>query len=142
MRSLYDVNVLIALFDPQHTQHAKAKTWHEGVAQAGWATCPITQNGLLRIVSQPRYPHPASVAELLGLLGKATRDPSHQFWPDDISLATTGMLNAKIALTSGALTDVYLLSLAVKHTGCLVTLDTRIHREAVTGASAEHLVVL
>ncbi len=142
MRSLYDVNVLIALFDPQHTQHAKAKTWHESVGQAGWATCPITQNGLLRIVSQPRYTNPASVAELLGLLGNATADPSHQFWPDDISLAATGMLNPKTALTSGALTDVYLLLLAVKHKGRLVTLDTRIRREAVIGASAEQLVVL
>jgi uncharacterized protein len=142
VRSLYDVNVLIALFDPQHTQHAKAKAWHEGVGQTGWATCPITQNGLLRIVSQPRYTHPATVAELLALLNKATEDKSHEFWPDDISLASTGTLNSRIALTSGALTDVYLLALAVKHSGCLVTLDTRISRAAVTGARGEHLVVL
>lgn len=142
MRALYDVNVLIALFDPQHTQHGKAKAWHAGVGRSGWATCPITQNGLMRIVSQPRYTNPASVAELLKLLNKATAAATHQFWPDDISLATTGMLNPKVALTSGALTDLYLLALAVKQSGCLVTLDTRISREAVVGARPEHLVVL
>ncbi len=142
MRSLYDVNVLIALFDPQHTQHAKAKAWHTGVGQTGWATCPITQNGLLRVVSQPRYTNAASVAELLELLNKATKDKSHEFWPDDISLASTGTLNSHVALTSAALTDVYLLALAVKHAGCLVTLDTRISRAAVAGASGEHLLVL
>ena len=142
MRALYDVNVLIALFDPQHTQHTKARTWHEGVGQTGWATCPITQNGLLRIISQPRYTNPASVAELLGLLSNATADPSHQFWPDDISLATAGVLNPKIVLTAGALTDVYLLGLAVKQSGRLVTLDARIARGAVIGARPEHLVVL
>lgn len=142
MRSLYDVNVLIALFDPQHTQHARVKAWHAGVGGAGWASCPITQNGLIRIVSQPRYTHPASVAELLTLLNKATADKSHKFWPDDISLATTGLLNPKVALTSSALTDLYLLALAVKQSGCLVTLDTRITREAVLGARAEHLLVL
>ena len=142
MRSLYDVNVLIALFDPQHTQHAKAKKWHEGVGQTGWATCPITQNGLLRIVSQPRYTNPASLNELLTLLNKATADASHDFWPDDISLATPGILNPKVMLTSGAVTDVYLLALAVKHAGRLVTLDTRISRDKVVDARAEHLVLL
>jgi len=142
VRSLYDVNVLIALFDPQHTQHAKAKAWHEGVGQTGWATCPITQNGLLRIASQPRYTNSASVAELLGHLGNATADPSHQCWPDDILLATAGMLNANVVLISGALTDVYLLALAVKHHGRLVTLDTRISRETVIGTRTEHIVVL
>ena len=142
MRALYDVNVLIALFDPQHTLHVKARTWHEGVGQTGWATCPITQNGLLRVVSQPRYTNPASVAELLGLLNNATADPSHQFWPDDISLATAGVLNPKTVLTAGALTDVYLLGLAVKQSGRLVTLDTRIARDAVFGARPEHLIVL
>jgi uncharacterized protein len=142
VRSLYDVNVLIALFDPQHTQHAKAKSWHEGVGEAGWATCPITQNGLLRIVSQPRYTHPATVAELLNLLNRATTDSSHKFWPDDVSLSTVGTLNPNIVLTSAALTDVYLLALAVKHGGCLVTLDTRISRGAVCNARPEHLVIL
>jgi uncharacterized protein len=79
---------------------------------------------------------------LLALLNKATADESHQFWPDDISLASTGILKSHIALTSGALTDVYLLALAVTRAGRLVTLDTRISREAVVDARPEHLVLL
>lgn len=142
MRALYDVNVLIALFDPQHTQHYKANKWHSESQTHGWASCPLTQNGLLRIVSQPRYTNPATVAELLALLTNATRDPSHEFWPDDVSLTAGGTLQPQIPLTSSAITDIYLLALAVKHAGCLVTLDSRISRSAVVGASPVHLVVL
>ena len=76
------------------------------------------------------------------MLNKAAADASHDFWPDDISLATPGILNPKVMLTSGAVTDVYLLALAVKHAGRLVTLDTRISRETVVDACAEHLVLL
>lgn len=79
--------------------------------------CPITQNGLLRCVSLPRYTNPASFNELLALLNKATSEESHDFLPDDISLATTGPLSAKVARTSSAVTEVYLLALAVKHAG-------------------------
>lgn len=142
MRALYDVNVLIALFDPQHTQHNRATAWHRESRVDGWATCPLTQNGLLRIVSQPRYTHPASVAELLDLLQGATSDPSHEFWPDDVSLANAGTLQPQALLTSAAITNVYLLALAFKHAGRLVTLDTRISRSAVIGATPAHLVVL
>ena len=93
-------------------------------------------------MSQPRYTNPATVAELLALLTNATRDPSHEFWPDDVSLAAGGTLQPQVSLTSSAITDIYLLSLAVKHAGCLVTLDSRTSRSAVVGASPVHLVVL
>lgn len=142
MRALYDVNVLIALFDPQHTQHDKARTRHAQSQTHGWASCPLTQNGLLRIVSQPRYTNPATVAELMALLAAATADLSHEFWPDDISLSTRGIVLPEAPLTSGAITDIYLLALAVKHAGCLVTLDARISRNAVIGATHAHLVTL
>ncbi|TAG49497.1 MAG: VapC toxin family PIN domain ribonuclease [Betaproteobacteria bacterium] len=142
MRSLYDVNVLIALFDPQHSAHNKAMAWHATAGELGWATCPITQNGLLRIVSQPRYPNPTTVAQLLQSLSIATADASHQFWADDISLTSAATINPAYPLTSGVLTDVYLLALAVNHAGRLVTLDAHIPRAAVAGAQPEHLVVL
>jgi len=142
VRALYDVNVLIALFDPQHTQHYKAKERHVQSQTHGWASCPLTQNGLLRIVSHSRYTNPATVAELMALLAGATADPSHEFWPDDVSLAKSGTLQPEAPLTSGVITDVYLLALAVKHAGCLITLDKRISRSAIIGASPSHLVVL
>lgn len=141
MRALYDVNVLIALFDPQHTQHAKATAWH-AANTSGWASCPITQNGLLRIVSQPRYTNPAPVAVLLKRLSQTTSNQSHQFWADDISLASEGVLRDNALVSSGALTDLYLLALAVHHSGRLITLDTRIRSDAVIGATPAHLVTL
>jgi len=141
VRALYDVNVLIALFDPQHTQHAKATAWH-AANTAGWASCPITQNGLLRIVSQPRYTNPAPVAELRPRLALATTATNHLFWPDDISLASVGVLHDGALITAGALTDLYLLALAVRHSGRLVTLDSRIRYTAVIGATPGHLVTL
>jgi len=141
VRALYDINVLIALFDPQHTQHAKATAWHAANPD-GWASCPITQNGLLRIVSQPRYPNPAPVGVLRPRLAHATAGANHQFWPDDISLASVGVLHDGALITAGALTDLYLLALAVRHSGCLVTLDTRVRYTAVIGATPGHLVAL
>jgi uncharacterized protein len=141
VRALYDVNVLIALFDPQHTQHAKATAWH-AANTSGWASCPITQNGLLRIVSQPRYTNPAPVAVLLKRLAQTTSSQSHQFWADDVSLASEGVLRDNALVSSGALTDLYLLALAVHHSGRLITLDTRIRSDAVIGATPAHLVTL
>jgi predicted nucleic acid-binding protein len=68
MRSLLDVNVLIALLDAEHVHHDAARDWMRENIRHGWATCPITQNGCLRIMAQPGYPHhiPSSlVAERL-----------------------------------------------------------------------------
>jgi uncharacterized protein len=135
LRSLYDVNSLIALFDPQHTQHLKIRARHEAQAALGWATCPITQNGLLRIVSQPKYTNPSTVSELRALLASATNDQSNELWADDISLADSQVIDAQIALTSGMLTSVYLLALAVKNNGRLITFDSRISHRAVVGAT-------
>jgi uncharacterized protein len=142
VRSFYDVNVLIALFDPQHIAREKARAWHEAHYREGWATCPITENGLLRIVSQPKYGNPSTVSTLRTQLQKATASEFHQFWSDDVSLADSRLIDANAPLTSSMLTDVYLLMLAVKNKGRLVTLDSRISTSAVIGAKSEHLVVL
>ncbi len=116
--------------------------WHQENYRDGWATCPITQNGLLRIVSQPKYTYPNSVAQLRIQLKKATGSEFHQFWPDDISLADDATVDTNFALTSGMLTDVYLLALAVKNQGRLITLDSKIFRSAVRGAQEEHLLAI
>jgi uncharacterized protein len=142
VRSFYDVNALIALFDPQHIFREKASSWHQAHFREGWATCPITENGLLRIVCQPKYANPSTVGILRTQLQKATASDFHQFWSDDITLIDPSVVNPAFALTSAMLTDVYLLALAVKNGGRLVTLDARINIESVIGAKPEHLVVL
>jgi toxin-antitoxin system PIN domain toxin len=141
-RFLLDINVLIALIDPAHVQHNRAHAWFAWRGQKAWATCPITENGLLRVVGHPRYPNspgsPAAVAELLAVFREL---PGHEFWPDDLSLLDLGHVTAARLLDSGHLTDSYLLALARAHEGQLATFDRRLVTDAVIkGPQALHLI--
>jgi hypothetical protein len=140
-RFLLDVNVLIALVDPAHVQHDAAHDWFDRHARAAWATCPVTENGLLRIVGHPRYPNspgtPAAVAELLAGLRAL---PGHSFWPDDISLLDARIDSTRL-LHPAQVTDSYLLALALAHGGQLATFDRRLVVDAVQGG-AQALCVL
>lgn len=139
-RALLDVNVLIALHDQQHVHHDVAARWFEQHARHGWASCPLTQNGCVRIMTQPGYPNAAPLAEVLPMLARSCTHASHQFWPDDISLLDAGRMHHGRMHGHRQLTDLYLLALAVAHQGRFVTFDARIPLNAVRGASAEHLV--
>lgn len=142
MTFLLDLNVLIALIDPGHVQHDTAHEWFSSKGKQSWATCPLTQNGVLRIVGQARYPNspgtPASVCDLMRALVAL---PGHTFWPDDMSLLDGSKVDAARLLTSAQVTDTYLLALAVVHKGRLATLDRRLVAGAVHGgAKALHLI--
>jgi hypothetical protein len=142
MTYLLDVNVLIALIDPAHVQHGQAHDWFAATGRHDWATCPMTENGVLRIVSNARYPNspgaPAIVAKVVeGLRGL----PGHVFWPDDISLLDAKRVDASRLLTTGQIADSYLLALAVAHGGRLATFDRRLVLDAVHGgAAALHVI--
>ncbi len=141
-RFLLDVNVLIALIDPAHVQHDRAHAWFAAKGHKAWATCPLTENGVLRIVGHLRYPNspgsPAAVAELLSSLRSL---PGHAFWPDDISLLDRKLANTTRLLDSAHVTDSYLLALAHAHKGQLATFDQRMPAESVVnGATALHLI--
>jgi uncharacterized protein len=141
-RFLLDVNLLIALIDPAHVQHDRAHAWFSGSGRKAWATCPLTENGVLRIVGHPRYPNcpgsPAVVAELLMSFRKL---PGHSFWPDDLSLLDSAQLNVTRLLDSSHITDSYLLALAHAHHGQLATFDRHIPTDAITnGAESIHLI--
>lgn len=142
MRALLDVNVLIALLDAGHLHHGLAMSWFEGELEHGWASCPITQNGCIRIMSQPNYPESLPAAQVAARLAEAANQPWHEFWPDDISLLSNDIFAWRNVLGHRQVTDVYLLALAVKHEGCFVTFDRRIGLDAVSGARSEHLRVL
>ena len=139
---LLDVNVLIALFDPDHAMSDHVAIWFTQTAPSGWATCAITENGFVRIMSQQTYPHPVQPHIALTTLKKARTHPSHQFWNCDISVTDTDWIDPLHVLHSSHVTDVYLLGLAVKHNGCFVTLDQRIARTSVKGATQANLLVL
>jgi toxin-antitoxin system PIN domain toxin len=142
MRSLLDVNVLIALLDADHSLHAPAMQWFESNARLGWASCPITQNGCIRIMSHPGYPNPPPLRLVIERLAEATSTELHEFWPDDVSLLDAGTADPARIHGPRQVTDLYLLALAVRHGGRLVTFDASIARHAVHGAARSHLLQL
>lgn len=142
MRALLDVNVLVALLDASHVHHRAARAWLAAHVRLGWASCPLTQNGCLRILSLPSYPNPQPAAAVAQRLGLAVADASHAFWPDDCSLLDAGRIRWDHVLGSRQITDAYLLALATEHGGRLVTLDRGVAVQAVSRAAARNLVTL
>lgn len=142
MRALFDVNVLIALHDSDHVHHTRAGEWLDAHSASGWASTPLTQNGCLRIMSQPAYSNPQPITLLVQMLHSSTAASLHALWPDDISILDGHLFRHTHIHSPKQLTDLYLLGLAVRHQGCLVTFDQRIPLSAVHGAKPEHLVVL
>ncbi len=141
-RFLLDINVLIALIDPAHVQHNRAHAWFAAKGHKAWATCPLTENGVLRIVGHPRYPNsPGSPAAVAELLAEFRELPGHVFWPDDVSLLDRQQVNRARLLESAHLTDSYLLALARAHHGQLATFDQRLVTDAVVmGRERLHLI--
>ena len=139
---LLDVNVLIALVDPTHVQHDAAHDWFAQHGRKAWATCPLTENGLVRVVGHARYPNsPGTPAAVLPLLATLRSLPGHAFWPDDISLLDTDRIDATRLLNSAQVTDSYLLALACAHGGQLASFDRRLVKDAVRGGTRRlHLI--
>lgn len=142
MRALLDVNVLIALLDADHSLHARATEWFAAHARIGWASCPITQNGCVRIMSHPGYPNALPVRAVIERLAEAAAGALHEFWPDDVSLLDPQIADAARIHGPRQLTDIYLLALAVRHGGRFVTFDAAVAPDAVAGAGRSHLLVL
>jgi uncharacterized protein len=142
MRALLDVNVLIALLDSDHSLHALATNWFNSHSHKGWASCPITQNGCVRVMSNPGYPGAVPVRAVVERLAMASKTRHHEFWPDDVSLLDATLLDPSRIHGPRQITDLYLLALAVKHRGSFVTFDRLISTDAVKSAAQGHLVRL
>lgn len=142
MRFLLDVNVLIALVDPAHIQHEEAHRWFGQTGRNAFATCPITENGLLRIVGHPKYPQsPGPPSAVVGALAALRAMPGHAFWPDSISLMDSSLVDARLLSHHARVTDSYLLALARAHQGRLATLDRKLAADDVVDGRS-HLEVL
>jgi toxin-antitoxin system PIN domain toxin len=142
MRALLDINMLLALFDRGHLFHSRALGWWSRNKADGWANCPLTENGYLRVVPQASYPRPAKLADAAVQLRAWAVPPLHAFWPDDVSILDGALIDHSRLLSPKRISDVYLLAIVVNHGGRLVTLDTGISVEAVKGARREQLVVI
>ena len=140
MVDLYDVNALIALLDENHEKHEPVSDWFFDNMGEGWASCPLTQNGFLRIVSQERYRNRISLPDALRILRNGVSSPLHHFIANDISLLDDALVDTGRISGHGQLTDVYLLALAIAHDARLVTTDTHIARSAVKEATRERLI--
>lgn len=140
--ALPDVNVLVARIDPTHVHHQRAREWFHSHLPNSWATCPITENAVLRILGNPRLPNSAGDPARAGALLRVIRAVSgHVFWGDDLSLLETPGVHLNRLTSHNQVTDLYLLALARKHDGVLVTFDKHIDPNALENGR-EHLLVL
>ncbi|RHX78229.1 VapC toxin family PIN domain ribonuclease [Leptospira yasudae] len=142
MGYLLDANVLIALSDSNHTFHQAAWRWFDRKTKAGWSTCPITQNALVRILSHPSYPgSPGGVEVASEILHSLLKVKGHRFIPDNISLDSSSLSFDSTSIHSKQLTDIYLLALSVHHKVKFATFDSKIPYKAVDYGK-EHLEVI
>lgn len=141
-RALLDINVLLSLFDRDHLDHPRARAWLDREIASGWASCAITENGFVRIVSQPRYPSPVPPAVAIERLRRATATDHHRFWDCSVSILDADRADPSHIHGPRQVTDVYLLALAVANGGRFVTFDQSIATSAVSGFAPDHLVVI
>lgn len=145
MRALLDVNVLVALFDPEHSFHERAHAvWNQVTVEGGWASCPIIQNGVLRILSNEGYPGGAKFtkADVFERFSGLITNSDHQFWADEISLLDERRFNPKALFGWRHLTDIYLLGLAMHNNGHFVTFDQRIPCSALVQPTDKNLWIV
>jgi toxin-antitoxin system PIN domain toxin len=141
--ALLDVNVLVALFDPDHVHHELAHDWFADDGRHAWATCPIAENGFVRVLSNPAYGGSvARVPDLVARLRRFCASGGHVFWDEALSLGDEGVFDTAMAAGHRRLTDIYLLGVAHSHGGRLATFDRSIPMRAVVGASAEDLAII
>jgi len=137
MVSLLDVNLLIALAWPNHVHHQAALMWFGKSQAAGWATCPLTQSGFVRVSSNPSAVSDAKSPQEAALLLRRIVDlPYHEFWHDDVSFASTAFLEENRLVGYRQVTDAHLLTLAMHRGGRLATLDGKIRSLVPKGREA------
>lgn len=127
MTVLLDVNVLVALAWPNHIHHEHAARWFESQREQGWATCPVTQSGFVRVSSNRRIvPEAKSPAEAVAVLTQLIRLSDHHFWHDDIAFAGSEFIDPDRILGHHHVTDAHLVALAIRHKGRLATFDRNV----------------
>ncbi len=141
--ALLDVNVLVALFDPDHVHHELAHDWFADQRKAGWATCPLTENGLVRVLASPRFREAGlAIADIAARLRVLKTTGRHTFWADEVSLTDDRLFRPMRMRGHKQITDVYLAGLAQAKGGQLATLDRNIPVGAIVDATDHLLLVI
>ena len=144
MRALFDVNVIIALLDPDHVFHERAHQWWDENRENGWASSPVTENGVVRVMSNPNYSRNIRFTPqdlIVRLLGFAQQS-NHEFWADNISIRDQKIFSPDRIHGSRQLTDIYLLALAVSRSARLATFDQGVPISAAAGAKPADLCIV
>ena len=143
VRALLDVNVWVALFDDAHQFSQRANAFIEARGTK-IATCPLVENGVIRVLSLPSYGQRGglSIQVVRERLREACAALDHEFWPDEISLRDESRVDFSRVQGHNQITDLYLLALAVRRRGRLVSFDQGIALSSVHGATARHLELL
>lgn len=139
---LLDINVLVALFFADHVHHDLAHDWFADHRRQGWATCPLTENGLVRVACQQPSDDVVRPVDVVDHLARFCRDKHHHAWRDAVSLTDAAIFSPQFIQGHRQLTDVYLLGLAKKMGGRLATFDRTIPLKAVRGGTAELLQII
>jgi uncharacterized protein len=125
--------MLLASVDEEHVAYRSVHAWLRGPAAKTWATCALTESAFVRILSNPAFhKHPVSLTEAIESLQGMTSRPEHRFWPMDLTFLEAMQPFQERLVSHGRVTDAYLLGLAIKNRGQLVTLDRGI--AALAGA--------
>jgi len=140
--SLLDVNVMVALFDANHIHHEIAHDWFADSRADGWATCPVTENGFVRVLTNPATGLGLRPVELVERLRLFCASGHHVFWPVAVSLRDKTLFNPSFVQGHRQVTDVYLLGLAKKMSGRLATFDRTIPLGAIVGAKRDLIAVV
>jgi uncharacterized protein len=112
---LLDANVLIALLVDEHVHHEAAESWFSGTSES-FATCPVTQGSLMRLLVREGQSAPTARQ----VLAETTMHPRHEFWPDDVpytDVPTEGIIGHR------QITDAYLAELARVRGARIATFD-------------------
>jgi toxin-antitoxin system PIN domain toxin len=141
---LLDANALIALLWPRHEHHDRLRRWFSRHAAQGWATCAFTQSAFVRIVCQPAFAGQAlAVSEVSELLMRNAAHPGHRLLAMDFGIAEVLGCCTGGVVGHRQVTDAWLLTLAVRHTMKLLTLDRGVSSLLATDAErARHVTLL
>ena len=119
--ALLDVNALVALARNSHVHHVAIRSWFAAHATSGWATCPTTESGFVRVSSNPKVlPNAVATSTAREVLAALPRAPGHRFLGDDVS-----MVDADVPPVCGhrQVTGAHLVKLARRHGVGMVTFD-------------------
>ncbi len=142
MTFLLDVNVLVALAWPNHVHHVAARSWFTGHAGSGWATCPVSESGFVRVSANPAVPHVVTPIEAMMLLERMRALAGHRFWNDDISVVASPHVDRDRVVSHRQVTDAHLVALARANGGCVATFDRGLRRLLARGQGDPSILLI